>query len=544
MENNNNKTNIDVLLQARNRRTIIFIIATFAIVCFIGSFYSISNKGEYIDGNVLKLALSTGVQSEVQSVGNPWKNSSYSGQMLFRNLFSTDSTLTKINPDLCSNYEILNDGMTYVITLNDNIKWSDGTDLTMDDVVFSIEAFMKCIDVNPIISTAFNAIEGVDDYVAGKTEKISGLVQNGNQLTINLKNRYNSFLLMLTQFPPLPKHILQDTDYKTLTSNHSFFNNGNSISNGMYMSIGLNEDYNLVYIKNPYYEGNSPEIEKVVFYWDYSSVDVDLLHTTDIAEIVNYRSMSEYEEHLVDVYFYRYFVFNLAGGNGEPNEAMQDVRVRQAINHAIDIEDLLHDIYYDAGSLIYGGSTDFANEVYEYNPEKAKELLIEAGYDFDRPFVIIYYYTDAISYIFLERVTRYLYDVGLSVELVKSSDNADLYENCEYDMMLKGLSSFNTKDWYYEFLSTNTTLTKLLGTSEFDSLVEQFNAVSDTDEYDVVLKELVELEQSLVYKIPLFTLNQAVYVNTNRLQVPKDIVFGNTRYSNNLRLDEWEIKRN
>lgn len=515
-------------------------LALFIILISIIFVYK-QSKLEYIDGNILKLPLTSSVKSDTQSIGNPWKNASTSSQLVFRSLFATDSTLTEISPDLCSEYQISSDDLTYVITLKDNVKWSDGMPVTVDDIVFSIKAFMHCLDVNPNLAAAFNQIVGVDDYVAGKSEHITGLVAEGNTLTFTLKNRYNNFMMMLTQFVPLPEHILQDEDLSTLTSGHSFFVNETSVGNGMYKSTGLNDDYNLVLVKNPYYEGTQPKIDKVILYWDFLNIDIDFYHTTDITQIFTYRANRNYQEYLVDVLFYRYFVFNLA----DNNPAMQDAKVRQAITHAIDIKTLLQDIYYDTGTMIYGGSPTFANtQIYEYNPTKARQLLEDAGYDFDRTFKIIYYYNDATSLLFLERVSQYLEAVGVKNQLVKSNSTDDLYLTLEYDMMLKGLAAFDDLDWYNEYLSSNTTLSKLFGTEgEFDELIEQLSAVSDHDEYNSVLKELVSLEQSLVYKLPLFTLNQAVYINNNRLIVPDDMLFGNTRYNNNLRIDEWEIKR-
>lgn len=541
--NNNDATEISVKSNKKKNIIITLILVLAFVLTMI--FLNVSKPlGEYIDGNVLKLPATVTTMSETQPIGNPWKNASISGQFVFRALFSTDSTLTQVNPDLCSNYETLNDGLTYVLNLKDNLFWSDGTPLTLDDVVFSIEAFMKCADVNPSISAAFNKIEGVSDYVAETSDSISGLTVNGNQLTINLEHQYNNFMLMLTQFVPLPKHILFEEDWSMLTNGvHEFFINENPVGNGMYTSNGLDDDYNLVLTKNPYYEGNPPNIDTVIFYWDFQNMDLDFFHTTDVTQIVNYRALKKFQEYLVDVYFYRYFLFNLTGGVEYDNEIIQDVRVRQAIAHAIDQQVLLNDVYYNAGKILYSGHVYDNNQEYEYNPEKARELLEEANYDFDRPLVITYYYSDATSYLFLERVAQYLNAVGLKVDLIKSNGSEDLYELCQYDIMLKGLSSFNTEDWYNEYLSTSLVMHNFFKTTQFDDLVNKFNSVSSDSEYESTLKELVSLEQDLLYKLPLFTLHQAVYINTSRLQVPADIVFGNTRYMSNLRIGEWQIKR-
>lgn len=549
--NNNNTDDINEILAKSKKKSIQITVFTLFVIFVIITFSYFYNMrvGDYIEGNILKLPLSSGSKLDEQSLANPWKNANFTEQLLFRSLFCADSSLTLVQPSLCSSYDILDNGSTYVITLKDNLKWSDGVNLTVDDIVFSIETFIKCDDVNVNIIAAFNKIVGFDDFYNGKTDSIEGIIVEGNQITFNLYQRYNNFLLMLTQFVPFPKHILQDEDLSTFTSGHSFFVNDNPVCSGMYMSTGLDDDYNIVLVKNPYYEDNPPEIEKVILYWDYHDVDFDFYSTTDITQMVSYRSMRGFEEYFVDVYFYRYFVFNINGiedDNGNVDETLQDVRIRQAIMHAIDAKTLLSDVYYDTGKIMYSGSFNVGNtQVYEYNPQKAQELLIEAGYDFDRPFTIIYYYTDATSYIFLQKVRQYLENIGLTVELVRSITTAELYEERQYDIMLKGLSAFNTENWYNEYISSNSNnLASVYGKAqEFDDLIDALNSSYTNNEFNEALLQLVELEQELIYKLPLFSLNQACYVNSNRLLVPDDMVFGNSRYREDLRIDEWKIKR-
>lgn len=542
---NSNYTDKDTKNSRFNLNNInIYIVLTIVVISIISLFFlSDSIHKIYIDGNVLRIPLVSAVQSDIQYVGNPWKNSSISAQLLFRNLFSTDSELTQINPDLCSGYTVSSDELSYTITLKDNLNWSDGTQITVDDIIFSVEAFMQCTDANTSIKTAFNTIVGVDDFLSGKTENISGILVNGLDITFKLNQKHNNFMIMLTQFPPLPKHILEFEDLSTLTSNHIFFTNENPVCSGMYLSTGLDEHCNLVYSKNPYYEDVEPKIDEVILYWDYINTDIDLHHTTDFTEIVSYRAIKGFQEYLVDVYFYRYFVCNLGNANKEHNDVMQDIRIRKAIYHAIDIPTLLSEVYYDAGTLIYSGSIQFNDtEIYEYNPIKARELLKEADYDFERPITIMYYYRDATSVVFLQKIAQYLETIGLKVDLINTTDNDDLYVYCDYDIMFKGLSSVNTNDWYYEYLSTNDDMNNIFNTTKFDKLIYQLNSVSNSKELESTLKSLIELEQELLYKIPMFTLNQAVYVNTNRLKIPEDMTFGDIMYSSDLRIDEWEIK--
>lgn len=503
---------------------------------------SSDSKQDYIGGNVIRMSNTVGSREEDIIIGNPWRNASLVETIMFRSLFETDNTFTDINPSLAENLQITNNGATYVFTMRENQFWSDGEPITVDDVLFSFDAFLKCTSVNSNLSLALHRIVGATDYANGEADTISGITSNGNDITIELQSPISNFALWLTQFVPLPEHILGEEEYATLTDDHSFFKNTNSVSSGEFYAESIDEQNNLVLAKNEFYTDNSTDIDNIIICWDYENEVIDYFATSDPAQMVSNRSMKGFVEHPIDVYFYRYFIFNLAGGDeGEPNTAMHDEKVRQAIYHAIDTELLMEEIYFNKTNPVYGGSMELSQKLYDYDPEKSKQLLEEADYDFERTFTVAFYSGDSSTAAMLEKIDEQLSAVGLNVELFQASA-AELYTNPTYDMLLKNLSALNTEDWYSEYLSTNANLSQLLGRNgEFDDLINELTAQVDPEEYNKIMLELVELEQELLYKLPLFLLSDAIFINSNRLHVPDDIVFGNTRYRSDIRLDEWYV---
>ncbi len=495
---------------------------------------------DYIGGNVLYLSTDDLEATTVDDilVPSPWKNASLSTMLLYRSLFQADATLMEISPDLAKSHKISQDGMTYTITMNNNLYWSDGVELTGEDVVFSIESFLLCENVNVYLSTALQTIHGTEAWRNGESDSLAGLTWEGNVITIELDYPYSGFLQALAQFVPLPKHILSDLDPRTFISNIAYYHQ--PVCSGMYM-VEVNEDYTLV--KNPYYNGAESDIDTIVFLSDYSPLDLDFYCTNAISEMVNYRSIRGFEEYPVDLYFYRYFIFNMEGIPGQAENPLEDERVRIAIFHALDRPSLLDSIYFNTGNLITSGliESDWQDFYYEYNPEKARALLEEAEYDFDRPFTLMYYYNDSTSEMFMEEVKKYLEAVGLTVKVMRSTSNYSLYDTRPYDMMLKGLSSFNYEGWYNEFSSSTVTLHKVFGTDAFDDLLKVLNTTTDERIYAQTLEDLKELEQKMLYKLPLFTLKQGAYVNSNRLSVPSNMDFGNSLFRYDLRFDEWSI---
>ncbi|MFI3209318.1 MAG: ABC transporter substrate-binding protein [Eubacteriales bacterium] len=498
---------------------------------------------EPIDGNVLNLPYVAEWNDEDRIV-SPWKNVQFHTGLMFRNLFLADSSFESVEMDLAESYSVLEDGLVYEITMKDDVVWSDYEPLTVDDVVFSIEAVLVADDANGMYVSAFSNIEGAADYVNGETDHVSGLEVDGNTIRIHMSVEYPAMEQTLAQFVILPEHVLGEEDWPTLYLNTYW---ADPVVSGMY-KIGETISYeSILLVKNEAYSGEEPNIDEVMLYIDYKNADLDYYSTNNTTEIINYRSMRGMEGYEIDILFYRYFVFNMCGADGNQNEVMQDVNVRQAIMYAIDREGILRDIYFDSGEVIDSGVLD-SSESYNgveinYDPEKAKELLEASSYDTSRPLRILYYYTDSVTKYFLESVEEDLEAVGFEVEVTQSTDTSELYELREYDMMLKGLSAFSVNEWYAEYASSNPNLSAIFGgITEFESLVNTLSVQVDKDEINETLIGLQELEQELVYKIPLFTLNQMLFVREDRVSIPKNVTFGNTWYKYDVDYEEWYIK--
>lgn len=568
--------------QARNTMIIVAIIAV--VFGSIGLNYFLKNSNlQYIEGNILKIA-----RTGSASTGNIWKNDSFVSQLAWSSLFVTDPGFTEVNPGLAEKYELSSDGLTYTITMKDNLKWSDGNPLTAEDVVWSIECYLLNTGTNNTVTTALNQIKGADEWQEvgltswenGGTHNLEGISYNGNVITIELADPYATFSLTLTQFVPLPKHILNSTDPSTFVSGLQFFID--PVCSGMYKVDCLNGDGDLELIHNEHFYGDHSDIERVILFGDYNNMHISHYSTTNITEMVSYRSMPGFLEYNVNSEFYRYFVFNMMADyrlpdmveqlddngkpvldsdgepvlieNPEPNEYSDEreinqytsnLLVRQAMNHAIDRETLLKDVYLGAGKLSSNGvgSDGSVNFYYPYDPAKARALLEEAQYDFDRPYTIGYYHNDTNTQAFLSKVQVYLEDIGLTVRLVRLSGSDAIYNLREYDMLLKALSAFNTEDWYNEYLNSNETMHNLVGTHDFDDLMKELAGTTTQEDYDKVIEKLRILDRDTCYKVPLFTLNDMVYINGNRVGVPDDLEFGNSRFRSELRLSEWYIKK-
>ena len=486
-------------------------------------------------GDSLKLVLSTGDGSTTDDkVPTPWLNRNLATNLMFRSLFLANSSLTSAEPDLAE-YAISEDGLVYTITVKDGLKWSDGEPLTADDVVFSIQTAQKAATVNAIYTSAFS--------------KIADMKVEGNVLTMTLTEPYAAMINVLAQFAILPQHSLKDADplsidtdpfWRAPVSSGAFcldeFNVGN------YFTLKLNENY----------EGTAPKIQKVTvsFVTDYltaaqaGAADYLYGNATDLVDGI--AKLPNYTSEKIDVLFYKYFIFNMKGVDGKENPAMQNVAVRRAVIEAID-RAALSTLYPSAAVLNSGvpNSYDAYNGYeYEFDAEKAKAELIEAGYDFNHTFRICYYNNDQTSIDLISTVVYYLEQIGMKVESTLSNDGTtDLFTTRDYDIGFKGKSAFSIDEWYTEYLSTDALFAKIFGGSdEFDAPVAALFAATNEADRNEALKVLQELEQEKVYKVPVFTLGNYVFLS-DHVVVPEGVEFCNPLYSCDVDFANWELAK-
>ena len=495
----------------------------------------------------LRLASLAGSTSD--KIDTSWKNHTLQTTLLFRTLFLADSDLQTVQPDLAESYELSDDGLVYTIKMKDGLKWSDGEDLTAEDVAFSIKANLKASVTNGIYTTAFMYIEGAQEWKDG-ADDLSGLTVDGNTITITLTTPYATFIPVLAQFDILPEHVLRDVDPLEMHNNEFW---SKPVCSGMYMVEEHNAGNYYIMVPNPYYEGEAPKIQRIINYWVTDMVttaqagNLDYYTTNNPEEISQFNAMASMEKIPIDILFYRYFICNMSGVDGNENPVMQDVRVREAILHAIDREALAASLFPDLATVVNSGvlnsDPEYNGVTYEYDPELARQLLEEANFDFSKPLRILYYYSDQVSIDFMDAVAYYLNQIGVQTEITQTSTGTvDMFQTRDYDIAYKGLSAFAVNEWYGEYQSTNNNFMNIFGgDTAFDELTNQLNESSDPAVRSETLSELQELEQEMLYKLPLYTIGHVLYINTDHVQIPDGVEFANPWYRSDIDFENWEI---
>ena len=174
------------------------------------------------------------------------------------------------------------------------------------------------------------------------------------------------------------------------------------------------------------------------------------------------------------------------GGTAYPNP-LQDVRVRQALWYAIDMDAIVEALWNNTvtaahKSLVPEGfwQADGLTE-YTYNPEKAKELLAEAGWDGSYTIRAVYYTGNLLDTITV--IQQYWGDVGVKMEFQLLTDNltallwtpsADgVHTAVDWDLCFAGTNALTLGEFYNRHHSTAANNSTVLPDPKLDALIEE-----------------------------------------------------------------------
>ena len=472
--------------------------------------------------------------------------------LVFRSVLVGTPDLNDVKPDLAESYTVSDDKLTYSFVMREGLKWHDGEPLTADDVKWSVEAALKGSLLNGIYSTAFSCIDGYEAFTGGSADEITGITVDGNTVTFQLAKPSATFLKIMGQFAILPKHCLENADLLQLHNDDFWIS---PIGSGMYRLKEFNPGNYVIYVPFEDYYGDKPTFDelRLTAVGDNISAaksgQVDYLYTNnpdDVQQLDQIPSMTRFP---VDSNYYRYLVCNLEDENGVVNEKIADPRIRKALLMAIDRKSIVESLFMGLGTVTDTGvpsnSDDYAPvETYDYNPEAAKALLDEAGFDYSQTIKLRYYAGDQPSANMMEAIAFAWGDMGVNVDVAKfqGSSSEELFNIRDYDFSLKAQSAFAVDEYYGEYVSTNTNFAKILGASTvFDELVGKLNMTEDATERKSILKDLQALEQEYLYKMPLAVFGQNIYINTAKVDIG-DTVFGNPLYNYDDQFASWKLQ--
>lgn len=330
---------------------------------------------------------------------------------IYEGLVTLDLNLSW-EPELAKDWYYENDNHTLVFELNRGVKWHDGVEFTAHDVKYTYEAIGHPDYEGVRRTTSTARLVGIEDYMAGEAEEITGLeVVDDYTIKFHFQNQ-NILALRDASMGIIPKHIFENIpvsqhstapeslDFDKLIGTGPFKATSDYLA-GEYYVLERNEDY---WKGAPYLDGVVWRVvNQDVAPGMLQSGDIDIITTptgvraSDVEFVEGIPGVVVYE---APAFAYQYMGFKLAHRTKEdvdnnifnpdnwiPNEKLQNVKLRQAIAYAIDRAGIVHGFLEGRGTVMNAhfppvswAYDESAVNTYPFNPEKAMELLDEAGY--------------------------------------------------------------------------------------------------------------------------------------------------------------------
>jgi peptide/nickel transport system substrate-binding protein len=357
-----------------------------------------------------------------------------SGTLTFQTLKSVYDTLVEPDPSgkivaaLAEKWDISSDGLTWTFTLRKGVKFHNGDTLSSADVKATFDRMMSEETASPKVKdyAAITAVQAPDESTV-----VFKLSQPNSPLLATLASGWSAIL---------PKSLID--------SGHDFPNQ--PVGTGPYRFVEWVRDSRVVLEKNPdYWMKGLPKLDGVninIITEQTVAIQGLLSGQLDVAYRVDPDAVAQLEANADTKVETRLTALTLVMSINCSRPELNDLRVRQAINHAIDKQKVL-DTAYGGGEPI-GTFIDHDNayykdftDLYPYDPDKARALLKEAGVGPDREFELFLPQNYELHVKAGEMYQAMLTEVGMNVQIRLvdwSTWISDVYTQANYDLTVIG----------------------------------------------------------------------------------------------------------
>lgn len=237
---------------------------------------------------------------------------------------------------------------------------------------------------------------------------------------------------------------------------------------------------------------------------------------------------------------------------------LADVRVRQALAYAIDLDAIVDSLFDGKAekAVSFTAPGDWLNAelpVYSYDPEKAKELLKEADWPSDYTLDVVYYYDDQQTVDLMTIIGQYWSDVGVKAQFRKLEGDlaAQLWvapedkENgpsaVKWDLAYAAVAALTESEFYNRFASTASNNSSVPLQDGLDELIASSNSTMDTDEQKAAFSKIQAYVAENELAMPLY--HQVCFIyNSEDLDMAGSEV-GNDQFSYEKNILDWNINR-
>ena len=280
-------------------------------------------------------------------------------------------------PGLAASWVENEPGKSYTYTLQEDLKWSDGEPLTAEDIAWNVNTSRDQEWANYIATTGGLNAEVVDER------------------TVTITSEVFDPRLPVLEIYLVPKHIWESVATpETIDS----YENLDGVGSGPFVLDDYKSEESLTMVANDNYFGGRPAVDRVIFRY-FSNADamvaalqageIDAAHGIPSSSIETLEGDDNIEIIAGNQGGFDEIAINAGEAPGQPHPALLDLEFRKAINHAIDKEAAIEDLWFGkaipATTISVGADLKWVpdipeDEQYTYDVDRANAILDEAGY--------------------------------------------------------------------------------------------------------------------------------------------------------------------
>ncbi len=452
---------------------------------------------------------------------------------LYAAMFRRDETGAP-QKELCEDYTVSEDGLTYTFTLKDGIVWSDGTPITAQDFEYSmLRALSYGADNAYSIKEILSYLKGAAEYNVAAIEagadfdctvedhsSVGYTAVDEKTLVVELcaPCAFLPSLMCSRAWVPVHQSTPQHDSLWSLEAGYP--------TSGPYTLAEVNENEKAVLVKSESYLDADSITMDTVTYWVMTDEDAQAMAfetgEIDVALTVASSAADKYVgTDILQLIQEKTTYFIAVNSASTGPEYLKDVNVRRALALAIDkeaISEVLGAAYYPAvnGYIphgVPGTAAQFRDEAdadgftLVYDPEQAKELLAAAGYDESNPLTITYKYSNnSIHGDVATMLQAFWTAIGVNVEFdcveygvyYDQVDQGE-FELCRYADSVDADCSRLLKLW-----TTEGQVVAAVSDPVYDEMFAAATQIADNEEYIKAMHECEDyLVEENVYVIPL-----------------------------------------
>ena len=373
-----------------------------------------------------------------------WGAGEHVHEPLIQSTLTVTTADLKIGYDLATSMEVSQDGLTWTVNIRDDVNFTDGEKLTARDVAFTYNTLRDTSSVNDF--TMLESAEALDDTT----------------VKFHMKRPYSIWPYTMAIVGIVPEHAY-GADYGS-----------HPIGSGRYIMKQWDKGQQVIFEANPDYYGTEPKMKKVTIlfmeedaaYAAVMSGQVDLAYT---AASYSDQTLPGYELLSFETVDNR--GFNLPavksgtvtdGKTVVGNDFTSDIQVRRAVNIGIDRDEMIDHVLNGYGSPAYSvcDKMPWYNESAktEYDPEKAAELLEEAGWKAGADgirekdgvragFTLMYPASDSVRQALAADTANQLKKVGIEVK-IEGVGWDDAYDRAQTEPLMWGWGAHTPMELY------------------------------------------------------------------------------------------------